>query len=255
MPIYQADLHIHTVLSPCAEVEMIPPLIVAKALEVGLDIIGITDHNSAENVESVTRAAEGTALRVLPGMECESVEGIHIVCLFDTIEETMAMQETISKALPNLPNRPETFGPQFVVDAEGEFVRYNERLLLAPCSLTVDDIADRVEELHGLCYPAHVDRPSYGIYGVLGFLPPTPIFPILELSHHTSPDKARIDYPDIGNRILIQSSDAHRLDEVGSARCLLELEHRRIASIKSLIENQSCREANAPGNLHFQGNR
>ena len=47
MRAYRADLHVHTCLSPCGELEMLPRAIVARALELGLDILGICDHNAA----------------------------------------------------------------------------------------------------------------------------------------------------------------------------------------------------------------
>jgi PHP family Zn ribbon phosphoesterase len=239
MPIYKIDLHVHTVLSPCAEVEMIPPLIISRALEVGLDMIGITDHNSAENVISVIEAAEGAPLKVLPGIECESVEGVHLICLFDRIEEVLAMQECIYSALPNLPNRPEVLGTQFVVDPTGDFIRYNERLLLAPTTLTIEQISNKAKELGGFIMPAHVDRASYGIYGVLGFLPPRPKFRAVEISRHTSPDKVRAEHADLMDKTIFQSSDAHRLEELGTAYTEMELNHRTVDEIKLATENTS----------------
>jgi len=102
-----ADLHIHTVLSPCAEVEMIPPLIVRRARELGLGLIAITDHNSAENVDSVQRAARGSGLKVLPGMEVQTSEEVHVLCLFDTLEQVLDWQECVFGSLPPLKNREE----------------------------------------------------------------------------------------------------------------------------------------------------
>lgn len=235
MAIYKADLHVHTILSPCAEVEMIPPFIVSTAIECGLDIIAITDHNSAENVEAVQKAAEGTHLRVIPGIECEALEGVHLVCLFESASDALEMQEIIYAHLPNLPNKAETFGAQFVVDFEGEFVRYNDRLLLVPTQLTIEEVAEHVKALHGLIIPAHVDRHAYGIYGVLGFLPDDPQFDALEISRHITPEQAKARYQDIGNRMLFRSSDAHRLCEMGGGRTILELEHRTLAAIKEAI--------------------
>ncbi|MBN1934335.1 MAG: PHP domain-containing protein, partial [Anaerolineae bacterium] len=81
------DLHVHTVLSPCAEVEMIPPLIVQQALEMGLDAIAITDHNCAANVSAVIEAARDSGLIVLPGMEVQSREEVHLLCLFDALSQ------------------------------------------------------------------------------------------------------------------------------------------------------------------------
>lgn len=228
---YWADLHVHTVLSPCAEVEMIPPLIVERAVEVGLDILAVTDHNSAENAEAVIRAASGSSLKIIPGIECESVEGVHLVCLFDRLEDAVSMQETVYANLPDLKNREETFGPQFVVDQDGEFVRHNERLLLIPTELPMVEIAECVASLNGLVIPAHVDRPSYGIYGVLGFMPEEPRFDIVELSRHISAEEAVAKYPDLAGRAIFHSSDAHRLDEIGQCRTRLELSSRTVAEI------------------------
>jgi 3',5'-nucleoside bisphosphate phosphatase len=232
MAAYAVDLHVHTVLSPCAEVEMIPPLIVETAVEVGLDMIAITDHNSAENVAAVVQAAEATSLKVIPGIECESAEGIHFVCLFDEVAEAMQMQEIIFAALPDLPNKPETFGAQFVVDLEGSFVRYNERLLLAPTELSIDQVVATVNSLNGLAIPAHVNRPVYGIYGVLGFLPEEPTFGIVEISRHLTPDNAVQRYSDLAGKKLLSNSDAHRLSDIGTVRTILELEHRTVLEIK-----------------------
>src|ERR1044071_3535260 len=83
---FRADLHVHTVLSPCADVAMIPPLIVQKALEHNIDLIAITDHNSSANVRAVQMAAKGTALKVLPGMEVQSREDVHLLTLFQDVE-------------------------------------------------------------------------------------------------------------------------------------------------------------------------
>ncbi|MHB1000927.1 MAG: PHP domain-containing protein [Armatimonadota bacterium] len=235
MSIYEADLHIHTILSPCAEVEMIPPFIVERAIEVGLDIIAITDHNSAENVQAVIDAADGSALKVLPGIECETLEGVHLICLFDTVQSAMEMQEIIYASLPNLPNRPETFGAQFVVDSTGDFIRYNERLLLVPTGIPLEDVVEAVNRLGGLAIPAHVDRPSYGIYGVLGFLPDEPVFNAVEISKHLTPDQAASRYPDLDGKSILCSSDAHRLEEIGTGRCRLDMKHRSVACMSDIF--------------------
>jgi PHP family Zn ribbon phosphoesterase len=237
-----ADLHIHTLLSPCAEVEMIPPLIVRKAVEVGLDMIAISDHNSAENVRAVIEAAESSPLKVLPGMECESVEGVHILCLFDRPEDAESMQEVVYAALPELTNPASKFGEQLVVTADAQFVRYNERLLLAPTALTIEEIVAAVEARSGIAIPAHVDRTGYGLFGVLGFLPETPKFPAVELSRRLKPDDARKKYPDLETLPLICSSDAHMLDDIGMCRTIFYLEHRSVAEIGMAFEKRDGRK-------------
>ncbi|MEN6372740.1 MAG: PHP domain-containing protein [Armatimonadota bacterium] len=238
---YLADLHVHTLLSPCGEVEMIPPLIVAQAIELGLDMIAISDHNSAENVRAVMKAAEGSPLKVLPGLECESVEGVHIVCLFDRADDAESMQELVYSALPNLPNDGKKLGEQMVVTHNAEFVRYNERLLLASTSLEIVDIVQAVEDRSGIAIPAHVDRIAYGLYGVLGFLPEDVNFPAVEISKHITETDARAKYPDLNGRAVISSSDAHMLADLGSARTAFNIERRCVSEIMLAFEGRDGR--------------
>lgn len=238
---YTADLHIHTLLSPCAEVEMIPPLIVRQAIEVGLDLIAISDHNSAENVRAVMEAAKGTPLKVLPGIEAESAEGVHMLCLFDSADDAESMQELIYSTLPDLPNLADKLGDQMVVTAEAEFVRYNERLLLASTSLSIDEIAQAAKDRNGLAIPAHVDRRAYGLFGVLGFMPEESDFPVVEISKNITVENARLQYPDLKSRAMIRSSDAHMLADIGSGRTVFNMMHRSVSEIKLACEGRDGR--------------
>ena len=65
---YKCDLHIHSCLSPCADLLMTPGNIIKEALKLGLDCIAITDHNAAGNVEPALKIARNTDLIVIPGM-------------------------------------------------------------------------------------------------------------------------------------------------------------------------------------------
>ena len=58
-----ADLHVHTLLSPCAEVEMTPHHIVMRAAEYGIGAVAITDHNASANVPAALEAAHDTLRR------------------------------------------------------------------------------------------------------------------------------------------------------------------------------------------------
>jgi len=93
LKLIRAELHVHTVLSPCAEIEMLPPLIVQEAVDREIQLIAITDHNATGNIAAVQKAAEGLPLTVLPGMELQTREEVHNLCLFETLEETAVFQE------------------------------------------------------------------------------------------------------------------------------------------------------------------
>lgn len=218
---YAADLHVHTVASACAEVEMIPPLIVRRAAELGLDCIAIADHHTVENVAAVQKAAKSYGLVVLPGMEVQTREEVHVLCLFDDLEVAWWWQEEVWRHLPNLPNREEFFGPQFVVDAEGEYVRTNRRLLQVSADLAFEDVVRWVAEAGGLAIPAHVDRESFGLLANLGMIPPGVGVVAVELSSRTTPQEARRRFPQLAGVAFIQSGDAHRLGEMTNTTRLL----------------------------------
>jgi PHP family Zn ribbon phosphoesterase len=209
---FRADLHVHTVLSPCAEVEMIPPLIVQKALEKDIDLIAITDHNASANVRAVQKAAEGTQLTVLPGMEVQSREDVHLLTIFETLEGLESWQTEVDKALPDLPNQPDFFGEQFVVDETGEFLRHEPRLLLTSTRFSIDEIFERVKELGGLVIPAHAERTAYGLFPTLGLISENWHLLALEISGHTAPEKVAAIFPALRNYPLIQSGDVHQVD-------------------------------------------
>ena len=213
MKTYRADLHVHTVLSPCAEVEMIPPRIVQTALEQNIDLIAITDHNASANVCAVQKAARGTRLTVLPGMEVQSHEDVHLLTLFETLDALEAWQTQVDAALPNLPNNPEYFGEQFIVDETGEFIRNEARLLLTSTSFSIDEIFERVKALGGLTIPAHVERTSYGLFPSLGLISEKWDLLALEVSRHTTSEQAAAMFPALRRYPLIQSGDVHRLEE------------------------------------------
>jgi len=227
---YLADLHVHTVLSPCAEVEMIPPLIVARARELALGVIAVTDHNSAENAAAVIEAARGFELTVLPGMEVQTREEVHLVCLFDTVEQALDWQECVYAHLPPLKNREDYFGAQFVVDSTGEYVRSNERLLLTSTSLSVGEAARGVHERGGLCIPAHVDRPAFSLLANLGFVPQDVQWCAMEVSHQADVEQLRSKHPSLRGYACISSGDAHRLEEI-SDRTVLTIEQPSVAEI------------------------
>jgi PHP family Zn ribbon phosphoesterase len=237
MNTFRADLHVHTVLSPCAEVEMIPPLIVQRAVELNIDLIAITDHNASANFPAVQKAAAGSSLKVLPGMEVQTREDVHLLCLFDSLSQIEGWQAEVDESLPDTPNRAEFFGEQFVVDENGDYLRTESRMLLASTRFSIDEVFERVNALGGLVIPAHVDRTTYGLFPTLGLI--SDQWPILgfEISRHISPEKARAKFPSLGNYPLIQSGDVHRLEEfIGST--ILKMRERTVGEIRKAFKSE-----------------
>ena len=211
---FLTDLHIHTVLSGCAEVEMIPPLILQQAKKLGLSLIGITDHNACHNVEAMIEASVGTGIHVLPGMELQSKEEVHLLCLFDTLPQCQRWQEKVFKKLPALDNKEEAFGSQFVVDSTGQWVRTEGRLLAASVDIPLEDVIAEVRSLGGMVIPAHVDRPSFSLISNLGLIPESLDVQALEVTPRFTPATGLKKWPQLKAWCLIVNGDAHRLQEI-----------------------------------------
>ncbi len=220
---------------------MIPPLIVQDALNRGIELIAITDHNASANVAAVQKAAEGTGLAVLPGMELQTREEVHCLCLFDSLDQLEGFTGWVQARLPDLKNRPETFGEQFVVDETGDFLRREEQMLLASANCSLDEAFRQVSELGGLMIPAHINRTHAGLIAVLGFVPEDIPFEALEISRHLTPDEAVRRYPQTARYPLIQSGDVHRLDEyLGVTQ--LEIERACVAEIRMAFSGKNGRK-------------
>jgi 3',5'-nucleoside bisphosphate phosphatase len=209
---FRAEFHVHTVLSPCAQVEMIPPLIVQQAIDQNIQIIAITDHNATANIRAVQQAAKDSGLFVLPGMELQTREEVHVICLFDGLDQAEELQSRVDRRLPDIQNRPDFFGEQFVVDETGEFIRRDHRLLLNSVEVDFNEAWEWINELGGLFIPAHVNRKGFGLLANLGLVPTDIPIEVLEISRHLKPADAPNLFPQIKGYPLLQSGDVHGLD-------------------------------------------
>ena len=210
---FRADLHVHTVLSPCAAVEMTPRNIIRHAQSAGIDIVAITDHNAGDNVAAALRATAGTTVTVLPGMELQTREEVHLLALFGKMREFLKWCEFVLPHRSPLRNDETRFGPQFVVDETDELIRVEETMLLASTDLSLEEAVTQVNALGGIAIAAHVDRPMFSCLTQLGFIPPDLGLAAVEVSRNTRADSAREKYPRIGGLPIITSSDAHTIED------------------------------------------
>jgi hypothetical protein len=240
MHTFHAELHVHTVLSPCAEVEMLPPLIVQEALERGINLIAVTDHNASANVSAVQRAAVGTDLTILPGMELQTREEVHLLCLFDNLDQLADWQGQVDRALPNLKNDPEHFGDQFIVDETGEFLCREERLLLTSTTFSIEAAFAAVDQLGGMVIPAHVERTAFGLFPVLGFIPAGLPIVALEISSRLPAGAAARVHPQLAEHPLLVGGDAHMLDQILGAN-RFEMASPSISELRLALAGQSGR--------------
>lgn len=236
---FRADLHIHTCLSPCAGLEMSPAAIAKQARMKEIDILGICDHNSAENVPAVIKAARRFKISVLAGMEVTSQEEVHILALFDNLDRALKLQGIVYKNLPG-ENDEKAFGVQAVVNEKGEVLRFNKKLLIGASTLSVDRVVQTIHSLNGLAIASHIDRERFSIIGQLGFIPEGLELDALEISPNTSYEEANkkfnFSYP------LTFSSDAHRLDEIGKAVTTFLLKEGNAKEIKKAFRCEEERK-------------
>lgn len=209
---YKLDLHIHTCLSPCADLTMIPSALVKEAKKKKLDGIGICDHNSAENVAVIKKVGEREGLKVFGGIEISSREEVHVLAYFDDNDALMEMQDTVYNNLSG-ENDASYFGEQLVADENDKFIESNDRLLIGSTDLPVSKIVQLTHSLGGVAVASHIDRESYSLIGQLGFIPEGLTLDALEVSYRYKQNK-NIDVTSFGLP-LVCSSDAHYLSDIG----------------------------------------
>jgi hypothetical protein len=193
---------------------MSPRDIVTRSLEKGLDVIALCDHNSAENAGAAIAAGRAAGLFVLPGMEICSREEVHVLGLFETLEQALVMQEMVYAHLPG-ENTPEIWGEQVIANEHNEVVGESRRLLIGATTFYLDAVVDAVHALGGLCIASHVDRPAFSIISNLGFIPPDLKFDALEVSWRMPLARAYEEIAGIERFACITSSDAHYIEDVG----------------------------------------
>lgn len=245
MRIYTADLHVHTLLSPCAAVEMTPRHIVRRALECGIDIVAITDHNAGDNIAAAIQAAAGTGIVIIPGMEVETKEETHLLTLFETLAQAQAWEAFVAERRSNRKNDEVKFGAQFVVDSEDNLLAVKQEMLLGAINADVSEVTRTVSGLGGVVIAAHVDRPSYSILSQLGFIPPDVQLAAVEVSRRT-PLKADLQLQGISGLPVITASDAHTMDDfVTGPRTQFLLKRPALPEIILALENKCGRRVAA----------
>lgn len=232
------DLHIHSALSPCGDEDMTPNNIVNMAAIKGLDIIAVTDHNSSLNCAAAIEAAKGLPLMVLPGMELCTAEECHVVCVFPHLAECLEFNDYVRKHYTPVKNKPEIFGRQLIMDAEDEIVGEEECLLTTSTALSVDSISKTVCDMGGAAFPAHIDRPSYSVLAMLGFLTPEMGFKTAELSKLCgSVDELYPVHKYLEDYRIVRNSDAHYLGDIAERENYLELEELTATAVIEWLRN------------------
>ena len=220
---YYYDLHLHSCLSPCGDMDMTPNNLVNMAKLLGLDVIALTDHNTSLNCEAAIKVGEEVGLLVIPGMELTTAEDIHAVCLFPTLEQALDFSRYVDENRFKVPNKAEIYGRQVIMNENDEEIGEIEHLLLPASFIGMYDAYRKAREFGGICYPAHIDRDSLSILSVLGEIDPYCGFRTAELADISKLPELRKQHPILDHMNIITCSDAHYLENMRDAANTLEL--------------------------------
>lgn len=231
----RADLHIHTILSPCGDLEMSPANIIRIAGEKGLDIIGITDHNSTRQSTIVRDYGKEKGIYVLTGAEVTTVEEVHCLAFLPDDKRLSEFQAYLDIHLPGIPNNPDKFGYQVVADLQDNIIYQEENLLISALDQNIEEVEKKVHELDGIFIPAHIDKTRFSVLSQLGFIPHDLKYDALELSPHTSTEFFLSQHPELQQAAFIQSSDAHYPEQIGCVSTLLTLSEISFESIRKTV--------------------
>ena len=220
---------------------MNPREIVDRARESGLDIIAITDHNSAENAEATRRAAQGTGITVWGGMEVTSSEEVHILAHFDGQEALMRMQDIVYEYLPPRENDEKFYGQQVIVNEFKEVMGFNRRLLIAATGLNAQRILDVIASLGGISMASHIDRQAFSVLSQLGFIPEDLRFNALELSPNVSRSEAESRFASLRRFAWVSFSDAHHLMDIGRRATTLLIKEPTLDEMRQALMDSGGR--------------
>jgi len=242
MNIYRADLHIHTLLSPCGDLSMSPANIISAAAAKGLEIIGITDHNSTRQSYLVKQLGREKGIFVLQGAEVTTKEEVHCLAFFENPETLEKFQNYIDSHLPDMQNDPTIFGDQVVVDENEDIIYIEEKLLVNATTITIGELEKYVRGNEGIFIPAHIDRMKNSIYSQLGFIPSDLCADAMEVSRRTTPEKFADVKPEIRKFSLVTNSDAHIPEQVGMVWNNFQMEKISFEEIKMALSGINNRK-------------
>lgn len=233
------DFHLHSCLSPCADNDMTPCNIANMAALLGLDIIALTDHNSCGNCRAAESACKSAGVAFVPGMELCTAEEVHLVCLFPDCAAAEAFSDYIKTTLPPIKNKPAVFGEQIYMYENDKPAGTEPVLLVTASGVSAGGAPELMKQYGGICYPAHIDRPSFSILSNLGGFPPDSGLRCAELGPNADLPALLRANPALRDMRVMRSSDAHRLEDMREAADTLELAALSARAVLEVIENRS----------------
>ncbi len=232
------DLHLHSCLSPCGDDDMTPANIVGMSMLKGLEVIAVTDHNSCKNCPAVMEFAKEYGILAIPGMEINTSEEVHAVCLFEELKAAMEFDAYVYDRLIPFPNKEEVFGKQQIYDAADQVCGTVPNLLINATSISFDGLWELVRGYGGVMFPAHVDKTANSLIANLGFIPPDSSFTTAEVKDLRKLHQLKRDHPYLEQCRIISNSDAHYLEHIHEPQLTIEVEERSERGVLKALLNR-----------------
>jgi len=217
---------------------MTPSEIAGKLAENQIDWAAITDHNSARNVTVFKEVFEEEGIAFIPGIEVQTYEDVHVLGYFPDCETAAEFGQKIEDKLPDYEINPERDGYQLVVDRAGNFTDMVLRPLSMPADISLDETLELIDTHNGIGIYAHIDK-AMGVIYQLGIIPPEPVNTPCEIY---MPKKLEQYKPQLKERAVLSSSDAHNLDSFGNSKMAICCHSRTFVEFKGAINHQDGRD-------------
>lgn len=225
------DLHIHSCLSPCGDNAMTPANIAAAAEAKGLEAIALTDHNSARNCGPFLAYCEAFGLIGIPGLEINTVEEVHAVCLFRTLTAALDFDAYVYEHLQKVENNERIFGQQILMNDDEEEIGREPYLLINATDIPFDDVWGLVRERDGVMVPAHIDKDANSLTANLGVILPDSPFHTVEVKDLKKLHEVKRNHPFVETCQVISDSDAHYIEAIHDNSLTLFCKERSVDGI------------------------
>ncbi len=219
------DLHIHTVLSACADILMTPNNLWNMATLKGLDFLGFVDHNCAKQLPMLAQIGESYQAKQVFGLELSLVSGIHVLCYFEEMKDALTFSNWIESYLDITPYSTQQLGEQILTDMEDFTAETVPYYLNQPLKLSLQTIKEALKPTNHLFVLAHWNR-----YLALGKeVLQSGLFDAVEWTDFKHPCKELSPVP------ILFNSDAHDLTNISEKHPLNTISVKE-HTVKALFE-------------------
>lgn len=223
---YFYDLHIHSALSPCADVLMSPNNILNMAMLKELQIIAVTDHNSCLQLDVIEELKDSYEMLIVPGAEVEVKEHYHVLCLFRSFEDARKFQKNLDLYLNVKMHDEEIYGEQNIFNAFDDIIHNHQISLMGSSNIGLLQLRKMIDTLDGVMILAHIEKYKDGIVEKIKTIYHD-VFDAIEVN-------ANYDITKIENELntltynIIRDSDAHQIMDISEPIHTIELAHLTI---------------------------